>query len=65
MKIKINGKEADTSSTTLLQLSKELSLSDHGVAIAIDNRMIPRTSWGETPLQEGISVVIIQAACGG
>ena len=65
MKIKINSKEADTSSTNLLQLSQELSLSNQGVAIAINNRMIPRAAWGDTPLQEGISIVIIQAACGG
>ena len=36
-----------------------------GVAMALNNRMIPRADWGDTPLEEGASIVIIKAACGG
>jgi len=36
-----------------------------GVAIAIDNQLKPRSSWGDTLLQEGASITIIKAACGG
>ncbi len=65
MKITVNNQERDTQSVNLLQLAAELSLPAQGVAMAMNNRMIPRTSWADTPLAEGASIVIIQAACGG
>lgn len=65
MKITVNNKEVDTSSHTLQQLSHELGLPERGVAMAVNNRMIPRMEWETTPLEEGVSVVVIQAACGG
>ena len=43
----------------------ELQLPQKGVAVAIDNQMIPRGSWAQTALQEGARIVIIKAACGG
>lgn len=65
MKIKVNNKEIEISSTNLLELSCELSLPQQGIAVAVNNSMIPRTSWADTTLQEGASIVIIKAACGG
>lgn len=65
MKIKINNRETETVATTLLQLANELDLPPRGVAIAIDNRMIPRNTWETCKLEEGVSIVIIRAACGG
>ena len=65
MKIRLNGKELESSSANLLELSYELSLPQQGVAIAINNRMIPHTAWANTKLEEEASIVIIKAACGG
>ena len=65
MKITINNKEMFTTSFTLLQLAGELALPASGVAMALNNRMIPRADWGDTLLEEGASIVIIKAACGG
>ena len=65
MKITVNNKEMDTASPTLLRLAEELTLPASGVAMALNNRMIPRADWGDTPLEEGASIVIIKAACGG
>lgn len=65
MKITVNNKEVDTQAANLLQLTEELALPAQGVAVAISNRMIPRTEWTETVLTEGANVVIIKAACGG
>ena len=65
MKITVNYKEMDTTSPTLLRLAEELALPASGVAMALNNRMIPRADWGDTPLEEGASIVIIKAACGG
>lgn len=65
MKITVNNKEVETWATTLLQLTEELALPVAGIAVAINNRMIPRPQWGDCPLKEGASIVIIKAACGG
>lgn len=65
MKIYMNNKEVETQAQTLLQLANEWSLPAQGVAVAVNNRMIPRAQWGETPIAEGASVVVIKAACGG
>ena len=65
MKITVNNQEIDTRATTLLQLAEELSLPDRGVAVAVSNRMVPRTEWENHQLTEEASVVIIKAACGG
>lgn len=65
MKVSINNKEVETDAVTLLQLTTEFSLPAQGVAVAANNRMIPRTEWADYALSEGISIVIIKAACGG
>lgn len=65
MKVSINNKEVETDAVTLLQLTTKLSLPAQGVAVAANNRMIPRTEWADYALSEGISIVIIKAACGG
>ena len=61
MKVSINNKEVETDAVTLLQLTTELSLPTQGVAVAANNRMIPRTEWADYALSEGISIVIIKA----
>jgi len=65
MNITINNQPHDTSSTTLADLAEELALPLKGVAVAVANRMVPRTEWASTSITEGAQVVIIKAACGG
>lgn len=65
MKVSVNNKEVETGATTLSQLTEELSLPTQGIAIAVNNRMIPRTEWAGYALNESVSIVIIKAACGG
>ena len=65
MEIAINGKKTETSARSIQELAEELSLPERGVAIAIAQRMIPRSEWATTTLQENNSIVIIKAACGG
>ena len=65
MEIKVNNKPIDTEATNLRMLAVELSLPEKGVAVAVDNKMVPRTLWEQTPLKEGASVIVIKAACGG
>lgn len=65
MKIQINNRETETSAASLLALAADLGLPEKGVAMAVGNRMVPRTEWEQTLLKENDSIVIIKAACGG
>lgn len=65
MKVNVNQKSVETTSTTLAQLIAELQLPQAGVAVGINNRMVPRTEWESYALNEGLNIVIIKAACGG
>lgn len=65
MKLTVNNKAVETQAANLQQLADELALPVQGVAMAVNNRMVPRTEWASFPLTEGAQVVIIKAACGG
>ena len=65
MNILINNQETQTVSANIMQLSIELNLPERGVALAVNNSIVPRTSWEETSIQEGDNITIIKAAFGG
>lgn len=66
MKLTVNNKETEVNDAcTLSGLAEQLALPDKGVAIAVNNRMIPRTEWDTYTLQPNDSLVVIKAACGG
>lgn len=66
MKVKINNEEFDfTSSTSVNDYIHSLSLPSSGLAIAINNVLVPRNQWETTQFQENDQVIIIQAAYGG
>lgn len=66
MKLLVNNKETELAvGNTIADLAHQLDLPAQGVAIALHNRMIPRTEWENTSLKENDSLVIIKAACGG
>lgn len=65
MRININNKTTDTTATTLEELAQQMALPEKGVAMALGTKMVQRAQWAETALNEGDSVIIIKAACGG
>jgi len=65
MVITINNNVQETKSSNLKELSLELQLPEKGIAVAVNNNMIPRGQWETTSLQDNDVVVIIKAACGG
>lgn len=65
MKIIVNNQQVETKATSLQSLSQELGLPEKGVAVAVNNHLIPRMEWHNHTLQEGATIVIIKAACGG
>lgn len=65
MNILINNKAVSTEAKNLAELALELTLPEKGVAVALSNKMVPRTEWATTVLTEGANIVIIKAVCGG
>jgi sulfur carrier protein len=51
---------------TVLGALRELGLADRkGIAIAIDDGVVPRSLWPTRPLANGEHVLVIQATQGG
>ena len=65
MKLRVNSQEVETEVQTLQEFSQELELALNGIAIAVNNRMIPRAEWESFTLSENDSIIIIKAVCGG
>lgn len=65
MTITINNKASETEASNLALLATEMALPEKGVAMALNNKMVPRAEWENSRLTEGANVVIIKAACGG
>ena len=66
MKVQVNNKEVEiTPDSTLTQLTAQLELPVQGIAIAVNNKMIPRIEWECFILHENDNLVIIKAAWGG
>jgi sulfur carrier protein len=65
MKIKVNNKEVETGASHLLQLSQQLELPQTGIAVAVNNHMVPRTEWEHFAIHEEDELIIIKAVCGG
>lgn len=65
MKVNINNKETETSALNIKQLAEQLCLPAKGVALAMNNTMIPRDKWDTTKVLQGADIVIVKAFCGG
>ena len=65
MKLKVNDQEVESGATTLSLFSFEQNLPATGIAVAVNNRMVPRAEWDSYTLNEGDRILIIKAVCGG
>jgi len=66
MEITVNNEVKTVKDGSLLALINEL-IGDKtkGIAIAVNQTIIPRTEWINTPLKENDNVLIIKATQGG
>lgn len=66
MNIEINGEsKAINSPTQLDQLIEQMVTDPKGLAVAVNNTVIPRNNWADTPLNEADKVLLIRATQGG
>jgi sulfur carrier protein len=68
MNLKINGepKTLDTDTLTLAELLERLDITQRkGVAVAINNAVVPKSEWDEHQVDDGDAIEIIRATQGG
>lgn len=66
MQIHINQQPYETNAQTLLELLTEKQLSQKtGIAVALNQQVIPRSLWSEKKIQENDAITIITATQGG
>jgi sulfur carrier protein len=68
MKLKVNGVEREFAEPASLQdllVTLGLPSDRSGTAVAMNDAVVPRTRWAETPVAEGDRIEIITAAQGG
>ncbi|ANM28901.1 thiamine biosynthesis protein ThiS [Acidobacteria bacterium Mor1] len=67
MQIRLNGENRDVSAASVLELVRELGHDPgaFGVALALNEEVVHRARWQETPLSEGDRVEIVTAVQGG
>ena len=67
MQISLNDQPRELASgATLADLLRELGLAERkGVAVAVDDAVVPRAAWPTQPLADGARVLVIRATQGG
>lgn len=65
MNVTVNNKPVETGASTLKELALQLELPEKGVAVAVSNKMVPRSEWENFAITEGVSIIVIGASCGG
>jgi sulfur carrier protein len=70
VKLKVNGKETETSAVTIMALWQEetadLELeSNKGYAISLNGKVVRKAQWDTTPVSENDQVEIVRAMQGG
>lgn len=65
MNVTVNNKPVETGASTLKELALQLELPEKGVAVAVSNKLVPRSEWENFAITEGVSIIVIRASCGG
>lgn len=67
MEIFFNGVKCSVKENiSLFDFLKSKNIADKvGIAVAINNKLIPKAKWSDTVLQADDKIVLIQATCGG
>jgi len=66
MEIEVNGElKTIDSSVNLKKLVEETVKDQKGLAVAVNNAVVPKDNWPETILREADKVLLIRATQGG
>lgn len=66
MKITLNNREYDLDGpVTLAEFVEGRGLPREGIAVAVNDTIVPRDNWQTRRLADGDRLIIIKAVCGG
>ena len=65
MQVLLNSKTINTSARTLAEMAAEQAWQERGIAVGLNNRLVPRNEWPQTTLNENDKLVVVKAAAGG
>ena len=66
MIVKLNENPHEVAEGTILdKFIESLDIQLQGIAIAINNEVIPKSKWNEMRLEDGMSLMLIHAVSGG
>lgn len=66
MKVFINHSPVECKAgTSVASLLSEAGIGTEGIAVAVDNKVVPKSGWEARILEEGAKVTVIRAVCGG
>ncbi len=66
MKATINNQQTELpEGATIATIAADRNLPDKGVAVAVNNNMVPRGEWSGYEVKENDNIVILKAFCGG
>ncbi len=66
MKVTINNQEIELNEgATVATIAADRNLPEKGVAVAVNNNMVPRGEWNGYEVKENDNIVILKAFCGG
>lgn len=64
----LNGEKVVLGGTSFNELLNSQNIPENhrqSLAIALNGRVVPRASWGETPIQDGDQIEIVKPFVGG
>lgn len=66
MTIKVNNQSKKiTKNSSVASLLQQLAQPEHGIAVAINQKIITKTDWSTKTINHGDDILIIQATQGG
>jgi len=65
LNLTLNGENIASKNSHLLSLIEEFNLPNEGIAIAINDEVIPKAMWGNIELNENDKILVITATQGG
>ena len=65
MRVRVNGKRLEIAATSVEALLRELEYEGTHFAVAVNEDVVPRARWTQTPIASGDSVEILTPRQGG
>lgn len=65
MKLEINGNIEEVQSNNVEAMLDELKMNKQGIAVAINEAVVPKSMWAKFQINEQDKIMIITATAGG